>query len=218
MASYGGNLYASGFFTAGSFNGIAKWNGSIWSGVGTGFSTNGYAYALTPLNDNLYAGGNFTNAGGTGAKFLASWNSATSTWALGLVSNNLTGSVYAFDTISSPQTLYAGGAFTGPFSRIMKSNILLGIKEESLQDESVSIYPNPASDNIFISLKSELKNPHVEIYNVTGEKVYSDALASRQKSINIQKYAAGIYFVKISSGSEDASADVKVLTKKIVIE
>jgi hypothetical protein len=58
----------------------------------------------------------------------------------------------------------------------------------------------------------------VEIYNVTGEKVYSDALASRQKSINIQKYAAGIYFVKISSGSEDASADVKVLTKKIVIE
>ena len=216
MASYGGNLYASGLFTAGSFNGIAKWNGSTWTSCGTGFSTNAFAYALTPLAGRLYAGGSFTDAGGTGAKYLASWSSTTSTWALGVVGNSVLGTVNAFDTVTSPKTLYAGGSFTGPFSRIMKSNSLVGIEEESLPDESVSIYPNPASDNIFISLKTELKNPRVEIYNVAGERIYSDALTSRQKSVNIRTYAAGIYFVKITSTDENAG--VKVLTKKIVVE
>jgi hypothetical protein len=216
MASYAGSLYASGnLITVGTSVNIAKLTGTTWSGVGTGFSPSiSYALALTPLNGRLYAGGSFSDAGGTGAKYLASWNGTT--WALGIAGNGLLGSVNAFDTLSTPKTIYAGGGFTSPYSCIMKSGSLIGIEEESLPDESVSIYPNPASDNIFISLKSELKNPRVEIYSVTGEKIYSDALTSRQKTINIQKYASGIYFVKITSGSD--GADMKALTKKIVVE
>jgi len=212
MASYNGSLYVSGLsMTTGSSANISKLTGSTWSGVGTGFETTHFALSLMPLSGRLYAGGNFTNAGGTGAKYLASWSSISSTWALGIAGNTVNFTVNALDTVPSPATLYAGGVFSSPYSKIMKSTTLIGIEEESLPVESVSIYPNPAHANLYISIDSELNNPEVEIFNMIGGKVFSSTLPTMQKTINIRNYAAGVYFVKITSGT-------KVLTKKIVIE
>jgi alpha-tubulin suppressor-like RCC1 family protein len=109
-----GNLYVGGRFTvAGKVvaNGIAKWDGSAWSALGSGMSnapglsTLVYALALDG-SGNLYAGGFFSNAGGVSAKNIAKWNG--STWgALGSGMNN---SVSAL--LVSGTDLYAGGDFT----------------------------------------------------------------------------------------------------------
>ena len=66
-----GNLYVGGdFATAGgvSANGIAKWDGTNWSSLGSGISgviyqTGGgpYVYSLLIAGNTLYAGGQFTN-------------------------------------------------------------------------------------------------------------------------------------------------------------
>jgi hypothetical protein len=60
-----GNLYISGDFTlAGDVivtNGIAKWNGTNWSALGSG--VNGDVRALAVSGSDLYVGGNFTTAG-----------------------------------------------------------------------------------------------------------------------------------------------------------
>jgi hypothetical protein len=53
---------------------IGVWDGSSWSAMGTG--TNSSVYALTPLNDTLYAGGLFTTAGGNASTFVAQWQPA----------------------------------------------------------------------------------------------------------------------------------------------
>jgi hypothetical protein len=216
MASYGGTLYASGGFSPTFTTGIAKWNGTTWSTLSPGFNAGAYASVLMPFNGYLYAGGGFTNAGPSGAKHLATWDGTT--WRQGISGNSVDNTVFAFDTLSSPKIIYAGGLFSNPYSRVMRSNSLVAIEEQSLPEESVSIFPNPATDNILISLRSELKNPQVEIYNVAGEKIYSQMLTTRQKTINIRNYAAGIYFVKITSAGNDATGGVKALTKKIVIE
>jgi len=115
-------LYAGGVFTsAGSVaaNSIAKWDGSTWSALGggvTGGVANGGVYALTVYDDGsgpaLYAGGDFTTAGGASANRIAKWDG--STWsALG---GGVTGggeSVHAltvFDDAHGAE-LHVGGSF-----------------------------------------------------------------------------------------------------------
>ena len=60
-------------------NYIAKWDGSSWSNLGSGIgSYNTFYYppvrALAMSGTNLYAGGNFTNAGGVTASYIAKWD------------------------------------------------------------------------------------------------------------------------------------------------
>jgi hypothetical protein len=60
------DLYAGGDFTLAGGTGasqIAKWDGSIWSALGSGLNSVVYALAA-PNRDLLYVGGNFTTAGG----------------------------------------------------------------------------------------------------------------------------------------------------------
>jgi len=107
------NLYVGGNFDqVGNFveaNYIAKWNGSVWSRLSdsdTGMNNFVYCVKFDSQN-NLYAGGNFTTAGGISASRIAKWNgSSWSALASGL--NNIPYSII-FD---SQNNLYAGGNFT----------------------------------------------------------------------------------------------------------
>jgi len=62
------------FTTAGgvSANGIAKWDGTQWSALGSGMNA-GVVWALTAYNGELIAGGNFTTAGGQVSAYWARW-------------------------------------------------------------------------------------------------------------------------------------------------
>jgi hypothetical protein len=111
-----GNLYAGGSFTnAGgtSANLIAEWNGTGWLPLGTGMNTTtpynyNYVFALAfDAAGNLYAGGNFTTAGGMPAKNIAKWDGTN--WSA--LDSGLNGIVNALacDGIGN---LYAGGTFT----------------------------------------------------------------------------------------------------------
>ncbi|MEI8044775.1 MAG: Ig-like domain repeat protein, partial [Verrucomicrobiota bacterium] len=103
-----GNLYVGGLFTSAggvSATNIAKWNGSVWSPLGSGINSTVTALAIS--GTNLYAGGEFTSAGGVAnTKYIAKWNG--SAWsALG---SGMSANVYALAV--SGTNLYAGGWFT----------------------------------------------------------------------------------------------------------
>lgn len=83
--------------------------------------------------------------------------------------------------------------------------------EEVNKNESIFIFPNPASN--FITLK--LKDPSsigLSLTDLTGKLIYSDfANNIDQFRINLMNYANGIYFLNIKT-------DEVVETKKIIIE
>jgi hypothetical protein len=87
-------------------NHIAKWDGSSWSALGSGMNGGVSALAVDG-SGNVYAGGNFTTAGGVSANFIAKWDG--SSWsALGSGMND---GVHAL-AVDGSGSLYAGGYFT----------------------------------------------------------------------------------------------------------
>ena len=84
LAVSGSTLYAGGMFTTAgghAANDIAQWNGSSWSALGSGVSEGDlygpYVSALAVSGGTLYAGGNFTTAGGSAANYIAQWNGSS---------------------------------------------------------------------------------------------------------------------------------------------
>lgn len=111
-----GTVYAGGAFTSMdgvSASNIAQWNPntSTWTAMGTGItgaSSSVFTIAIAP-NGNVYAGGFFTDAGGSGADHIAVWNGAT--WAVvgSATAINSTVRSIAFDTNG---IMYVGGDFS----------------------------------------------------------------------------------------------------------
>jgi hypothetical protein len=93
-----------------SGSGVAKWNGSIWSALGSG--VNGVVNALAISGGDLYVGGTFTEAGGTAASRIARWN-GTSWSALGAgISDNNEYPVVECLEPAPGGGVYVGGHFT----------------------------------------------------------------------------------------------------------
>ena len=119
-------LYAGGAFdSAGGVlaEGIARWNGTSWSAVGSGMGGPDPSVAsLASWDDGsgakLFAGGEFTFAGGQVAQHVARWNG--SAWSnLGQGTSGAVKTFLPFDDGSGTK-LYAGGNFLsagGLFSR-----------------------------------------------------------------------------------------------------
>ncbi|MGD9153760.1 MAG: hypothetical protein PVG30_08965, partial [Gammaproteobacteria bacterium] len=107
----GGNFTDAGDITA---NRIAKWDGSSWSALASGAQTGIDNFVLALTNDssgNLYAGGNFTTAGGMPVNYIAKWNG--SAWSA-LTSGSQTGVENTVSALTNDTSgnLYVGGSFT----------------------------------------------------------------------------------------------------------
>lgn len=122
-----GNLYIGGSFDAVvnpgggtvAVNGIAMWNGSAWSALGSGVqyadNSRGDIRVLTANGSDIYVGGNFDKAGGITVNSIARWNgSAWSALGAGVrrpdpSGGTRTGFVWAINIQGS--NIYIGGNF-----------------------------------------------------------------------------------------------------------
>ncbi len=102
---YDMNLFAGGSFNPSPSAHIARWNGNAWYPLGTG--TNSTVQAIAIYKGDLYAGGNFSAAGGTVVNHIAYWTGAN--WNTIPPRPGLNSVVYRF--LVANNKLYIGGNF-----------------------------------------------------------------------------------------------------------
>ena len=66
---------------------------------------------------------------------------------------------------------------------------------ENINSYQVNIYPNPSSEEIFISSISNIK--HLEIINSMGQNVFQKTLESSKFNLNISDFDTGYYIIKV---------------------
>ncbi|MGZ4035793.1 MAG: T9SS type A sorting domain-containing protein, partial [Bacteroidia bacterium] len=95
--------------------------------------------------------------------------------------------------------------------KLDQSNVTLGANN-FVDNNAVTIYPNPSNGLFNIALASSKKNTTIEIYNSIGELVYNRQNVSAETLINLNDNATGLYFVKVISENKIIG------TKKIMKE
>lgn len=85
---------------------------------------------------------------------------------------------------------------TGAYSNWL-SNTTLSINNFSTINNSVQLYPNPASNFIQISSLNKIEN--YKIFDVLGSEMKTGIIGDKMK-INIQSLTNGLYFLKLENG------------------
>lgn len=64
-------------------------------------------------------------------------------------------------------------------------------------EESIQVYPNPATQEIFISAPG-IQNSSIEIYDSLGKKIVSSTIENEFGRIDLTSIASGIYFLRVN--------------------
>lgn len=138
--------------------------------------------------------------GGNDGIFIKSFSDNLSSY----MPSGITASLYAFHFLNADT-----GFAVGSHGTILKTMNDGGVSVEKYVDEyKITVFPNPVIDNAFISYKLNSKaNIFVEIYNLQGEKIQILLNAEQTPgeyslSFNLNKCAAGIYFVRMNINNQ----------------
>ena len=100
--------------------------------------------------------------------------------------------VFGFDTLR-----YTGDM---PFLARWQCNNGEGINNINLKTSSLTLYPNPNNGSFTISAEKQSGERVIEIYNMLGEKIYTQTFSTlnSQLLINIGNRPSGIYLYRIT--------------------
>jgi len=79
--------------------------------------------------------------------------------------------------------------------------------------EEINIYPNPASDQLFIDLPRQARATEITLSDLQGRRVVvQDAILSDNSlSLDLSKFAPGVYLLEIREGRD------LVVSERIVV-
>jgi hypothetical protein len=208
-------LYVGGMFqrldTVNPGNGIAKWNGTSWSEIGgSGLGNEGlpHIFDMLVFQDKLYVVGDMRTAGGVPVKSIARWDGTN--WCALSPPGTFPNTIIALG--SYRDTLYIGGGFRhvggdSSMAYVAKwtggdyvegCGNTTGIENQSVEEIKMSVYPNPSSDQLTISLGTDEKGD-LSIIDITGKIIYLQHFAKHHPtntSIPLNDWANGIYLVR----------------------
>lgn len=89
----------------------------------------------------------------------------------------------------------------------------LGDQDNVLIEKTISLFPNPATNNVTIRSKNTMIDSY-EIYNILGELITSRTISIPKNNIylDVINYPKGIYFVSVFGNNQ------KLVTKKLIVE
>ena len=84
---------------------------------------------------------------------------------------------------------------------------IVSIDDISLDDNSITLYPNPSNSEVNISSENIINS--IEIFNSLGQRVYQSVVNSNTKTIDISSFTNGVYILGVNTENG-------VIRKKII--
>ncbi len=91
---------------------------------------------------------------------------------------------------------------------VVSMQFISGINDN--EKNSISVYPNPASD--FIIIASDFENLEFKLLDISGKLIISKDLDSKSQSIEINKLSKGVYFYQL------INSDDQIENGKLIVE
>ncbi|MDF2554014.1 MAG: C-terminal target protein [Chryseobacterium sp.] len=150
-----------------------------------GGDPNAFTYNITFDTPYLYTGGNnlvieIRHTGSNG--------SSTGT-------HSMTTTTTGYGTLVSGCWQSTGNVLQANFSYVKISSLdNLGVKSVEI-DGGLSVYPNPVKDYLYIKLAKDVSEFH--IFNMVGQKVYSEKNNSKTPQLNVSNLSKGSYILQM---------------------
>ena len=103
---------------------------------------------------------------------------------------------------------------TSTISQTMSIDFCTGVNEQNSLAENLLVYPNPAHDQLFVTLPAGTGAYKVEVINLLGSVIYSDEVSKNSGNtveMNLAGKPKGVYFLTVEANNQKA-------TRKIIIE
>ncbi len=124
----------------------------------------------------------------------ASTSAISYTWNTGVT----TMSISVSPTLTTTYTVNVTNASSCSSSAVVTVSVSTCTGIDELVANNVTIYPNPNNGIIHITLTSELsKNSTLEIYDVIGKLIVTEALTNELNTSNISHLSSGIYSFRV---------------------
>ena len=181
------NSYSTGIITASGSS-----SGTYYGGV-VGYSGDtGYENTLNVDNCYYLNDGNTSNDFGGISKTETEMKTAE---FVELLNNNQTPLAWNMD--EQPDTN------DGYPILIWKESPVSVIPDVTFSDNNISVYPNPVTDHVIISIKEEnFQDGELFIYNINGQKIISEEITQNEISQHTGDLIPGIYLLKIVSNGK----------------
>lgn len=79
-----------------------------------------------------------------------------------------------------------------------------------VKDAEIKIYPNPASEKIFVHFKGWVGEKEIKILDITGRSVFTNKLVDNNYEIDITMYPKGIYLISVKNASDYVVKKIKI--------
>jgi len=89
---------------------------------------------------------------------------------------------------------------------MLRTNIL-----DNVFKSSVSVYPNPVKDFVYIKLKDNTEDVTIELYDLLGRKLHSEVINHMDVFMfNMKPYTAGKYLLQVVSDNKATFGIIKI--------
>ncbi|MGD0711680.1 MAG: T9SS type A sorting domain-containing protein [Bacteroidales bacterium] len=103
-----------------------------------------------------------------------------------------------FDCTPSTELIRTLSAFSKSHSNTIKP-APMGIAQPILNNEQITVYPNPANDNITIENNAFTKGQTIYIYDIQGQLLIQQPMLQAKTNFDVSTFSKGVYFIKVEN-------------------
>ena len=118
------------------------------------------------------------------------------------VKNILMETVYSDSYVERSGEIRFGKGKVDAYQAVIKALETTGMSDYETNEFRFTLFPNPVSDLLYISIQADKDNINIELYDLQGRKLNQQIMSFGVNTIDVSSLAPGYYFIKLSDGKK----------------